>query len=264
MAGISFAAAYIPEKLSRSRYPLRCGLPIRRRPAGDRRCSRHGLWWSRQKWMQCCRRDRRSRNPVDGYIQQISDLPTDNHIERRLSEIGAPPHQQNISAARTHLIRSGAAASARVQRAFDDDVLDAPDPIAALMADLGAPSEAVQQLLRGEVHASPAEAIPSPAPTPSSQFVIHDQQTFGEVIGEILAALKDEGLLLIGMTPLKAAIDLKIHRRDDKAYFSLVHLPGGSTRILGNLTTTNHRCRPAEFQPNSRRFGQKMLAPALD
>ena len=78
---------------------------------------------------------------------QIRDRLSDDYVASALKTIGATPSEANIAAARTHLIRAGASACTRAQRVFDDDVLDAADPVRAMTADLGEPPPAVAALL---------------------------------------------------------------------------------------------------------------------
>lgn len=124
-------------------------------------------------------------------IDYARDLISDQSIEQRLVAIGASVHAANIAAARTHLIRARAAACSRVERLFDDDVLDAADPVQALMADLGPPPEVLR--LRQAPNAIPV----SPATQnlePESQFLIYDDRLFGGVIDDVVAELKSEGV----------------------------------------------------------------------
>jgi hypothetical protein len=73
-------------------------------------------------------------------IEHVREMIPDEAVAERLAAIGAPVHPGSIAAARTHLIRARAVGSSRAQRLFDDDVLDAPNPMRALLADLGEPT----------------------------------------------------------------------------------------------------------------------------
>ena len=128
---------------------------------------------------------------IEGYARQLRDLLPDGVVAEKLAAIGAPANTQNIAAARTHLIRAAASATTRVQRVFDDDVMDAADPIAALMADLGPPSPAVRALTKGDEPESTASATPTPA---DSLFQVYDARPFSAVIDEVLADLKRDGI----------------------------------------------------------------------
>ncbi|WP_324751194.1 hypothetical protein SH591_07555 [Sphingomonas sp. LY54] len=127
---------------------------------------------------------------IEDLIDQIHEVFSDGSVEQKLKDIGAPAHSQNVAAARTHLIRARAAACARVQRLFDENILDAADPIRALMADLGEPSEEVVRLLRGDGENSPSPRAPAAAL--ESQFLIYDDRRFGDVIERVITALKAE------------------------------------------------------------------------
>lgn len=117
-------------------------------------------------------------------IEFATAMIPDDFIEQRLMAIGASVHDANIAAARTHMMRARAAACSRVQRLFDDDVLDAADPIQALMADLDRPQAANAVLISSEAK----------EPAPESQFLIYDDRRFGDVIDEVIGELKSEGV----------------------------------------------------------------------
>ena len=113
--------------------------------------------------------------PIEDYARQIRELLSDDVVARRLEAIGAPVHARNIAAARTHLIRATASACTRVQRVFDDDVMDAADPVAMLMADLGPPSQAARELTAP----APPTATAIVAPAGDSLFQVYDARPFG-------------------------------------------------------------------------------------
>lgn len=126
---------------------------------------------------------------------QIRDALSDEYVTAALKAIGAPQSESNIAAARTHLIRAGAVASARAQRVFDDDVLDAADPMRTMTADLGELSPEVAALLAKAQGMSVPVAttnLPSPAPTTECPFAIYDSRRFSEIIEAVLSELKQE------------------------------------------------------------------------
>ncbi|WP_242146106.1 hypothetical protein [Sphingomonas sp. BAUL-RG-20F-R05-02] len=126
--------------------------------------------------------------PIEEYAQQIRDLLRDDVVAKRLEAVGAPVHAGTIAVARTHLIRAAASACVRVQRVFDDDIMDAADPIAALMADLGPPAE-VRRLT------APTEPTVVPVvQSVDSQFQIYDPRLFSAAIPDVLASLKADGI----------------------------------------------------------------------
>jgi hypothetical protein len=99
-------------------------------------------------------------------------------IAERLGAIGAPVHSGSIAAARTHLIRARAVGSSRAQRLFDDDVLNAPDPVRELLADLGEPTAEAASLLRRN---GALPVLPAPAAAPDGgQFLIYDSRRFDD------------------------------------------------------------------------------------
>ena len=117
---------------------------------------------------------------------------SDEDVELRLKAIGAPVHAGTLAAARTHLLRARAAGCSRVQRLYDGDVMDAVDPVRALMADLGPLSEEALKL-RPATSAIPNVAVVPDRPG-ECQFVIYDDRRFGDVVEDVIAALKSEGV----------------------------------------------------------------------
>jgi hypothetical protein len=127
--------------------------------------------------------------PIEEYAQQMRELLTDDIVARRLEAIGGPIHPSAIAVARTHLIRAAASACTRVQRLFDDDVMDAADPIAALMADLGPASAGVREAVSIRPVTAPASDVPA-----DCQFQVYDPRPFSAVIDEVLVDLKADGV----------------------------------------------------------------------
>lgn len=128
-------------------------------------------------------------------VDQIREALSDDYVSDALKAIGATSSEPNIAAARTHLIRAGASACARAQRVFDDDVLDAADPMRAMTADLGELPPAVSALLaQAESVAAPiAQTIPpSPAPPSECPFATYDNRRFSEIIEDVLVELKQD------------------------------------------------------------------------
>lgn len=125
---------------------------------------------------------------IEDYAQQIRDLLTDAVVAKRLEAIGAPVHADTIAVARTHLIRAAASACTRVQRVFDDDIMDAADPIAALMADLGPPATLPKPIAITEPVVVPI------TPPIDSQFQVYDPRPFSAAIDDILTDLKTDGI----------------------------------------------------------------------
>lgn len=133
---------------------------------------------------------------IEEYMMQIREALDDEGIVRRLAAIGAPVHSQNIAAARGHIIRAGAVACSRVAAVFDDATMDSPNPVQALIADLGEATPEVKALLD---RTGPAADIPSAAPaSPIAQseclFMIYDDRRFGDIIDDVIAELKADGV----------------------------------------------------------------------
>lgn len=128
-------------------------------------------------------------------VDQIRDALSVEYVSAALTAIGATPSDSNIAAARTHLIRAGASACTRAQRVFDDDVLDAADPMRAMTIDLGELSPAVAALLaKAESDTAPIAKtnFPSPATPTECPFAIYDSRRFSEIIEAVLVELKQD------------------------------------------------------------------------
>ncbi|MBR0551065.1 hypothetical protein [Stakelama marina] len=121
---------------------------------------------------------------IEEYLREFCHEIGDEAVRARLAAINAPTTDPVVHTARMHLLRARAAAWLRTTRVFDDDVMEAANPLAALM---------------GEDYEPPASAISSPVPASTAlerdcQFAIYDDRRFGDVIEEILAQLKSEGV----------------------------------------------------------------------
>lgn len=141
--------------------------------------------------VQCYRLLSQPGRHDEDLLAYAREMISDEAVAERLTAIGAPADPGNLAAARTHLIRARAAACTRVQRLFDDEIMDAPDPVRALMQDLGERTEP----LPGHIGRSPG--VPAPVnevpPASEGQFLIYDSRRFGDVIEDVILELKSEG-----------------------------------------------------------------------
>lgn len=126
---------------------------------------------------------------IEEYAQEIRDLLSDDLVAKRLGMVGAPVHAGTIAVARKHMILAAASVCMRVQRVFDDDIMDAADPIEALMPDLGPPSGRVQEAISIR-----PDTAPCGSPHSESQFQVYDGRLFSAVISKVLAELKADGI----------------------------------------------------------------------
>lgn len=134
-------------------------------------------------------------NGPQTYTGQIMDMLSDEAVRAELAAIGAPASSENLETARTHLIRGKLSACMRAQQLFEDEVLDAPEPVRALTANLGAPSPEVAALLGDATNQQPATSQSPVQALPSEGlFLVYDPRRFGDVIDEVIAALKSEGV----------------------------------------------------------------------
>lgn len=129
---------------------------------------------------------------VDFYTAQILSNLGDEQITAILKAIGVPAHQAVIEPARTHMLRGMGKGAELAQRAFDDDVLDAPDPMTALTADLGPrPASVNAQVV---LHPSASNVAATSVPAQECPFLIFDSRRFSDVIDDVIAGLKAEGV----------------------------------------------------------------------
>ena len=79
-------------------------------------------------------------------VELALGLFPDEMVTQRLAGVGASTASSNIAVARTHLIRARAVAGSKIQRLYDDEAMDAPDPIAVLMGEFHDPRQATLPL----------------------------------------------------------------------------------------------------------------------
>lgn len=121
----------------------------------------------------------------------MSMLP-DHVVAARLSALGAPADAENIANARVHLLRARAAAGLRSQRLYDDDVMDAADPVAFLMSDLRQEAKDLPALLQAALRMPAIDA--QKEQQQECEFKRYDKRRFSEVVDEIADNLKAEGV----------------------------------------------------------------------
>lgn len=119
------------------------------------------------------------------YAAQILANLGDEQVTAILEALGVPVHAAIIEPARTHIIRGMGKGADLAQRAFNDDAMDAADPVAALMTDIG-PAR--------EVRRTKPVVVPIVPPAVDSQFQVYDARPFSAVIGDVLADLKADGI----------------------------------------------------------------------
>lgn len=126
------------------------------------------------------------------FVELALGLFPDDMVKQRLTDVGASTASSNIGVARTHLIRARAVAGSKIQRLYDDEVMDAPDPIAVLMGEFHDPSQAalpVHAAANGE-----PENTPPPKDVSECKFDYYDERHFSEVIDEVIEELRAEGV----------------------------------------------------------------------
>jgi hypothetical protein len=126
------------------------------------------------------------------YVAQILSNLGDKQVAALLKALGVPVHAGIIEPARTHILRGMGKGAELAQRAFDDDVLDAPDPMTALTAELGARPE--RQAAQVIPHPMASGAPVNGSPAQESPFAIFEPRRFSEAIDEIIADLKRVGV----------------------------------------------------------------------
>lgn len=125
------------------------------------------------------------------YAAQILSNLGDEQVAALLKALGVSVHAGIIESARTHILRGMGKGAELAQRAFDDDVLDAPDPMTALTAELGPRPE--RQTAQVIPHPISSGALVNRSPAQESPFVIVEPRRFSEAIDDIIAELKAEG-----------------------------------------------------------------------
>ena len=120
-------------------------------------------------------------NAIEEYLTDFchSAGMSDDDVAARLAAIGAPSSRDLLNAARGHLLRARAEAWRRTERVFDPAVLEAANPLQAMLA---------------LDTALPAPTVSPPVPTVSSEcpFIIFDQKRFSEGIDQIIEELRQE------------------------------------------------------------------------
>lgn len=129
---------------------------------------------------------------ADFYAAQIVSNLGDEQVAAFLQAIGVPAHPGILEPARTHIIRGMGVGADLVQRAFDDDVLDAPDPTTAIIAGFDLqPSNGSAQVIQ---HPGNSALPPVTANRSDSPFVVYEARRFSEVIDDVITELKAEGI----------------------------------------------------------------------
>lgn len=128
----------------------------------------------------------------DFYAEQIVSNLGDEQVAAFLRTIGVQVHAGILEPARTHIIRGMGVGADLVQRAFDDDILDAPNPATAILAGFDPrPSNASAQVIP---HPR-TSALPSVAANGhDNPFVVFEARRFSEIIDDVVAELKAEGI----------------------------------------------------------------------
>lgn len=103
----------------------------------------------------------------------------DDDIGARLTAIGAPISDTLLEIARSHILRARAEAWRRTERVFDEAIIDAPNPLQALMALDTAPT-------------TPPPDVPAASTNADCPFIVVDQRRFSEGIDDIIAELRQD------------------------------------------------------------------------
>ena len=122
----------------------------------------------------------------------MKGLLPDDAIVGKLNALGATSDPENIANARIHLLRARAVAGMRSQRLFDDDVMDASDPVALLMS---APDKEESDLpaLLQSAFAKQFDELRKTREQ-ECEFKRYDTRKFSEFIDEVANSLKSEGI----------------------------------------------------------------------
>lgn len=156
------------------------------------------------------------------YAAQIVANLGSEQVAALLKTMQMPVTGANLEVARTHLIRGMGAGAKLAQRAFDDDVLDAANPIRTLTADLGLaplPQASPPKPTGPSMNAATSASIP-----PDCPFIGYDPRPFSEVIENILANLKLEGIWKGGVSQQRRIMQTFAWITGDKPLGAYSHL----------------------------------------
>lgn len=103
----------------------------------------------------------------------------DDDIGARLTAIGAPVSDTLLEIARSHILRARAEAWRRTERVFDEAIIDAPNPLRALMALDTAPT-------------TPPPDVAAASTNADCPLIVIDQRRFSEGIDDIIAELRQD------------------------------------------------------------------------
>lgn len=120
------------------------------------------------------------REQAAEYLRDFCHVENSNTVRDHLAAIGVPPSTTLIEIAKSHVLRARYAAWRATERVFDDAVMDAVNPLQALM-DIAMPSS-------GSLTPPPVEQ-PRVAACP---FIVFDPRPFSESIDQIIAELRQE------------------------------------------------------------------------
>lgn len=103
----------------------------------------------------------------------------DDDVGARLTAIGVPVSDTLLEIARSHILRARAEAWRRTERVFDEAIIDAPNPLQALMA-------------LDTVATTPPPDVSKALTHDDCPFIVFDQRRFSEGIDDIIAELRQE------------------------------------------------------------------------
>lgn len=145
---------------------------------------------------------------LTSYCHEVSDA----EVRARLTAVGVPSTDGLIEVARSHILRARADAWRRTEHVFDDAVMDAPNPLEALLG-----LEAA--------NASAPTAFTAIAPDRSnSPFLVFDQRNFSESIDGIIADLRQEKVWKGDCIQQRRILQTFAWITGDKALGSYMHL----------------------------------------
>ena len=129
---------------------------------------------------------------IDEYLREYCHEISDDGAAERLRALNVPVSPATVAACRAHILRAQAEAWSRSTRLFDDDVMDAVNPLQALLADLGPSPLPTVPVPEPAMAAAPAEnATPERS---ECQFLVYDGRRFSEVIDDVLSDLRRENV----------------------------------------------------------------------
>ncbi|WP_394440070.1 hypothetical protein ACGGKE_03505 [Sphingobium naphthae] len=204
--------------------------------------------------------EHRDLDGADFYAAQIVANLGDDQVAAILQAVGAPVHTGILELARMHIIRGMGKGAELAQRAFDDDVLAAPDPALALVAATYGRSPDEQILLSRPNLAPPPVQVPAAPPQPDSYFFEYEPRRFSEVIDEVIAELRADKIWKVDTSQQRRIMMCFAWVTGDRPLGAYNHLDAGHFKKCLQKIPKDFQFGTFEEGPMSRPFDEVLAA----